>query len=165
MKCHAGCETKDVLKWAGLKMSALYLASSAGRPAKLKLRKAKPASVDDSTASKEAGKRRRRIVSIHPYLDADGQQRYQKLKYEPKSFAFRRPDGSGGWVYDMLGIDLILYRLSELVVADPDWPVFIVAGGKDVDRVGSVETVIVTCDAGGAGAQQSADTEMCAGRD
>jgi len=38
---------------------------------------------------------RRHVVGSYRYLDRDGQTlHYEKLRYEPKSFAFRRPDGN-----------------------------------------------------------------------
>jgi hypothetical protein len=39
------------------------------------------------------------LVARYNYHDADGRLVYQMLRFAPKSFAVRHPDGAGGWVY------------------------------------------------------------------
>ena len=40
-----------------------------------------------------------RIVATYPYTDAAGALLYEVLRYEPKTFRQRQPDGKGGWVW------------------------------------------------------------------
>jgi putative DNA primase/helicase len=60
----------------------------------------------------------RRIVCTYDYRDLDGTLRYQKVRYDPKDFRQRRPDGAGGWVWNLQGIPTrVLYRLPDLKAA------------------------------------------------
>jgi hypothetical protein len=90
---------------------------------------------------------RPRIVTLYSYEDENGKLRYQQVRLEPKDFRFRRPDGHGGWIWNLQGVSKILYRLRELIDAEE---VFIAEGERDVEtllRLGFV----ATCNAGGAG--------------
>ena len=75
----------------------------------------------------EAGKR---IVAEYSYHDEGGWLAYQKIRYEPKSFRLRRPDGKGGWVWNLDGVRLVPYRLKD-VQAAPE--IIFVEGEKDAD--------------------------------
>src|SRR5262249_32147431 len=46
----------------------------------------------------------KRVVATYDYRDAGGVLRYQAVRYQPKSFSQRRPDGSGGWINNMEGV-------------------------------------------------------------
>jgi hypothetical protein len=76
------------------------------------------------------------IVATYQYKDADGALLYEVLRYEPKTFRQRRPDGNGGWTWKA-GERRVLYRLQELLEY-PDASVFITEGEKDADRVASL---------------------------
>lgn len=93
---------------------------------------------------------RRWIVATYDYRDATGKLLYQSLRYEPKSFNQRHPDGNGGWVWRMDGVQRVLYRLPELLTADSAAPIFVVEGEKDADRLASLG-LIATTNVGGAG--------------
>ena len=84
----------------------------------------------------ENGNRRgtggRRIVSTYDYRDADGTLRYQSVRYEPKDFRQRRPDGKGDWIWNLHGVERVLYRLPEL---QGQAHAVIVEGERDVDRL------------------------------
>jgi hypothetical protein len=56
----------------------------------------------------------RRIVAIYDYTDGVGTLRYQVVRYVPKDFRMRRPDGRGGWIYSLTGVERVLYRLPDL---------------------------------------------------
>ena len=58
---------------------------------------------------------------------------YQVLRYEPKDFRQKRPDGNGGWIWK-LDERRVLYRWPELLKY-PDGTIFICEGEKDADRV------------------------------
>ena len=55
-----------------------------------------------------------RIVKTYDYTDADGGLLYQVCRLEPKSFRQRRPDGNGGWIWEV-GEHRVPYRLPELL--------------------------------------------------
>ena len=78
-----------------------------------------------------------------------GNVRYQVMRKAPKAFVQRRPDGKGGWVWNMEGVEPLPYRLPELLAA-PDKSVFISEGEKDADRLAK-EGLVATCNHGGAG--------------
>lgn len=61
-----------------------------------------------------------------------------------KEIRQRRPDGKGGYVWNLDGVQLLLYRLPELRAADPAEPVFAVAGEKCVEIMRSHGFVATT---------------------
>jgi hypothetical protein len=75
------------------------------------------------------------IVASYDYTDADGTLLYQVVRYDPKDFRQRRPDGNGGWTWK-LDERRVLYRWPELVKF-PHGTIFICEGEKDADRVAS----------------------------
>jgi len=90
----------------------------------------------------------KRIVATYDYRDESGVLLFQVVRYAPKTFRQRRPDGSGGWSWRVKGIRQVPYRLPELLAA-ADAPVFVVEGEKDADRLTSLG-LVATCNAGGA---------------
>jgi hypothetical protein len=78
-----------------------------------------------------------RLVATFDYTDTDGTLRYQVLKYDPKNFRQRRPDGDGGFIWGLDGVRRVLYRLPELLKYQ-DATVFVTEGEKDADRVASL---------------------------
>ncbi len=96
---------------------------------------------------KPAKKDRRRIVTAYDYLGADGKMVFQVTRWEPKTFTQRRPDGNGGWINSVKGIELVPYRLPSILQAKA---VFIVEGEKDVDALVALG-LAATCNAQGAG--------------
>jgi Family of unknown function (DUF5906) len=75
------------------------------------------------------------LEKTYDYVDADGALLYQKLRYVPKFFSWRRPDGKGGWIPER-GDRIVPYRLPELLQY-PDGTIFLCEGEKDADRVAS----------------------------
>src|SRR5437588_794884 len=51
------------------------------------------------------------VVATYDYLDESGALLYQKLRHEPKTFSFRRPDKDGGWIQNLTATRRVLYRL------------------------------------------------------
>jgi putative DNA primase/helicase len=74
----------------------------------------------------------RRIVATYDYRDADGTLVYQAVRYEPKDFLQRKPDGAGGWVWKTQGIRKLPYRLPDLQGKEVAW---VVEGEKDADAL------------------------------
>ena len=75
---------------------------------------------------------RSRIVANYDYHDASGTLLFQVVRFRPKDFRQRRPDGKGGWIWNVRGIELIPYRLPEVLQCEE---VFIVEGEKDADHL------------------------------
>ena len=76
-----------------------------------------------------------KIVATYDYQDADGKLLYQVVRYDPKDFRHRMPDGKGGWLHK--GSERrVPYRLPDLLKY-PDGTVFVCEGEKDADRVAS----------------------------
>ena len=103
-----------------------------------------------ASASYGASNGPRRIVAAYDYRDEAGALLYQAVRYLPEGFAQRQPDGSGGWIWNVKDVRLVLYRLTELRAADPAAPVFIPEGEKDVENLRTLGFV-ATCNAMGAG--------------
>lgn len=87
--------------------------------------------------NKPRDKSSRKIVAVYPYHDAAGNVVSEKVRYEPKDFRQRWPDGKGGYVWKKpAGAPAVLYRLPALIegiAAGQD--IFFVEGEKDVDRL------------------------------
>ncbi len=77
----------------------------------------------------------RQIVKTYDYRNAAGELLYQAVRYEPKDFRQRKPDGAGGWIHSLGDVERVLYRLPELLEDDGDRPVYIVEGEKDADAL------------------------------
>ena len=84
------------------------------------------------------------IIKTYDYMDKEGILKYQVVRYSDKSFKFRRPDGSGGWIYNLEGVKKILYMLPELLESSKTGEdICIVEGEKDVDslcKMGAIAT-------------------------
>jgi putative DNA primase/helicase len=88
--------------------------------------------------------------SLYEYASADGTVLYQAVRYAPKGFSQRRPDGNGGWIPK--GPEpghAVPYRLPELLASDIA-PVLIAGGEKDVENLRALGFT-ATCNHGGEG--------------
>jgi hypothetical protein len=73
------------------------------------------------------------IMKTYDYTDATGNLLFQTVRYEPKDFRQRRPDGNGRWIWNLNGIQLVLFRLPEIAKDIRDGlPIFVCEGEKDV---------------------------------
>ncbi|MEK7752024.1 MAG: CHC2 zinc finger domain-containing protein [Acidobacteriota bacterium] len=88
-----------------------------------------------------------RVVGAYDYTDEAGALLYQVVRFEPKDFRQRRPDGKGGWIWNLDGARRVLYRLPEALRARA---VFVVEGERDVDSLGKLG-LAATTNPGGAG--------------
>ena len=80
----------------------------------------------------EPPKHDRKLVKVYDYTDVAGKLLYQKLRYEPKQFSQRQPDGKNGWYYNLNGVKKVLYHLPDVISAKM---VFVVEGEKDADNL------------------------------
>src|SRR5208282_4186453 len=87
LHCHAGCSPEAVCESIGLKLADLF----PGKP--------------------ERNGGPRKVVATYDYTDEGGVLLHQKLRYVPKDFSMRRPDGKGGWIRNLKGVRRVLYRL------------------------------------------------------
>jgi putative DNA primase/helicase len=142
LKCHAGCSAADIVARLGMTLRDLFPCHE----------------------SANGNGHARKIVKTYDYIDAEGELKYQSVRYLPKGFFQRRPDGNGGWIWSMGDVERILYRLPALLVSAEDSPddlVFIVEGEKDAERLAGVE-LIATTNVGGAGKWKGADGDRYA---
>ncbi|MBM4041585.1 MAG: hypothetical protein FJ290_24050 [Planctomycetes bacterium] len=174
LHCYAGCPTEKVVEALGLRMADLF----------------------PKRASKQGGSDshapRGQIVAVYDYLDTFHKLVSQVVRFEPKGFTQRRPDGKGHWVWGLDKAEYvrnsvgdwskvrastpanaerrqfpatprILYRLPELLAADPNEWVFVVEGEKDADNLRAV-SLVATCNLGGAGKWKLVDDDPLTGR-
>jgi len=104
-----------------------------------------------------------RPEAIFQYRDADGNLLYEVCRFPGKRFLQRKPDGQGGYIWKTKDVKRVLYRLSELLKADPDKWIFIPEGEKHVDRLCSLG-LTATCNCGGAGKWLSEYNQYFKGR-
>ena len=109
------------------------------------------------------GNGKREIVAAYNDCDETGALLFQAVRFEPKDFRQRAPKPEGGWIWSTKGVRLVLYRLPELLAADPAAPVFIAEGEKDVDNLHHLG-LVATCNAGGAGKWRTEFAEHLEGR-
>jgi len=85
--------------------------------------------------SKSKDSANRRIIKTYDYLDESGKLLFQTVRYEPKDFAQRRPDpdNPGQWLWNLDGVEPVLYRLPELIKAPMQDFLIVCEGEKDVD--------------------------------
>jgi putative DNA primase/helicase len=80
------------------------------------------------------------VVASYDYHDENNKLLFQVVRFEPKDFRQRRPDGNGGWIWNLGKTRRVLYRLRDLIkVVAEGKPVCLVEGEKDVEsclRVG-----------------------------
>ena len=119
LHCHAGCAQRDVIE--ALKARGLW------------------------EPSHEVLNMNRRIIGTYDYSDEAGKLLYQVVRYEPKDFRQRRPDGCGGWIWKK-GQRQVLYHLPEVLEAPI---VFVVEGERDTETLRS-HGFVATTNAGGA---------------
>jgi hypothetical protein len=138
LKCFAGCANDRIMAALGLPMSALF-----DRPAE----------------------RRNSVVisATYDYCDENGVLLFQTVRYSPKRFLQRRPDGKGGWTWNLEGVRLVLYRLPEVIGAVKTGRVIFVAEGeRDADAL-TREGKVATCNPMGAGKWRPEFTDVLRG--
>jgi hypothetical protein len=129
-KCQA-CSESGGWKKLALKLGITLAQRKPGRPPKAK---AEP-----------------RIIATYDYQNTHGTLLFQTVRFDPKDFRQRRPDGAGNWIWNLDGVRRVLYRTPDLV--DPtilDAVVYVVEGEKDVETLRS-HGLVATCNPLGAG--------------
>jgi Protein of unknown function (DUF3631) len=115
---------------------------------------------------KSNGKDTRKVVAAHyDYMDESGAVLFQVVRFEPKTFRQRKPDGNGKWTWKLADVRRVLFRLPELIEGiAADHPVFIVEGEKDVLALNKLG-IIATTNPGGAGKWRCEFSEVLRGAD
>jgi putative DNA primase/helicase len=137
LHCYANCSTESIVTSLGLTMADLF-----------------------SDGGKMKASVRPKIVAVYNYTDESGTLLYQVLRYSPKNFRQRRPDGRGGWIWNLKGVRRVLYRLPEVQNART---VVICEGEKDCEAARNLD-VVATCNPGGAGKWQDEYSECLRGK-
>jgi hypothetical protein len=106
---------------------------------------------------------KKEIDKVYGYHGPDGVLRFEVVRFKnPKDFAQRAVIGTKR-VWKMKGVDLCLYRLPQLLAAQPHMPVFIVEGEKDADNL-AAKGQVATCNPMGAEKWKDAYSESLRGR-
>ncbi len=88
--CHAGCKIDEISAAIEVKVGELF-----------------------PTKSKPITKSR--IVATYDYRNENRDVLYQKVRYDPKKFEHRKPDGDGGWIWKLGDVRRVPFRLPELL--------------------------------------------------
>ncbi len=139
LHCHAGCRPEAIVEALGLQMGDLF-------------------------PRQERRKALGRIVATYDYHDAEGKLLFQAVRYDPKDFRQRRPNGHGGWVWNLNGVPRVLYRLPRLLAADPAELVCIAEGEKDADTLTGLGLLATTNPLGAGKWQKLTDDSVLCGR-
>lgn len=148
MRCHGGCETKDVLESVGLSMKDLFhdngdfptkapRKGSNGNGKSNKPVERKP-QIDVQSEIEKA----LTLVAVYNYTDESGNLLFQTCRYtDPqghKTFRQRRQDPSrpDKWLYNLGDTPRVLYNLPGVIQAIKEsMTVIVVEGEKDADRL------------------------------
>ena len=128
IRCHAGCESEDVLDALGLTW-------------------------EDLRADEESARAADPVVSTYVYADEQGKPLFEVLRTAGKQFRQRVPDRSapGGYRWSLGNTRRVLYRLpAVLAAAAAGATVYVCEGEKDVHALENAGAV-ATCNPGGAG--------------
>jgi hypothetical protein len=107
-----------------------------------------------------------RVAATYDYLGAGGSLLFQVVRFEPKDFRQRQPDGNGGWLWKVPSGLRVPYRLPAVIaaIAAGRTTVYICEGEKAVHAIESLG-LIGTCSPGGAGKWRAAYNPHFAGAD
>lgn len=123
--CHRGCSTDEICAALGLTVAGLFPEEQ------------------DNTSRNGKGK----IVEVYPYVDEHGDPLFEVVRFDPKGFSQRRPDGTWG----IKGVRRVLYRLPRVREAIKEGErVYVVEGERDVHALEALGKV-ATCNPMGAG--------------
>ncbi len=142
LKCHAGCETVDVLARVGKTFKDIM----------------PPREEPSSSGKKIIG------TTAYSYEDRDGALRFQSVRKQfddgSKEFYLRQPRPGGGWNNTIKGVELLPFRLPQLIAAvEAGEYILLLEGEKDVLRA-EKEGFWATTNATGAGKWQESYTDL-----
>jgi hypothetical protein len=124
--CHAGCTLEALTAAMGLEMGELFEAEPAPIPERV-------------------------VIERYDYVDENDTLLFQVERMRPKAFRQRRPNGHGGWEYQLGNTRRVLYRLPKVIEAvNAGEIICVVEGERDVHTLEGKGKVATTCP-GGAG--------------
>lgn len=107
---------------------------------------------------------RRHQVAAYDYRDEHGELFFQVVRFEPKDFRQRRPDGDG-WTWKIGGTRRVLFRLPEVLAAVAAGRTIYVAEGEKATLALVAAGLDATCSPGGAGKWRPEFAEALGGAD
>ena len=81
-------------------------------------------------------KTQKKIVATYDYTDEEGKVRFQVVRFEPKGFRQRTPDGQGGWLWKLGKVRRVLYRLPKVLEAKEAGVAVFLVEGESTDARG-----------------------------
>jgi putative DNA primase/helicase len=132
LHCHTGCGPDAIMAALGMTLADLMVPK------------------DRSTSTSG----RRQPIAMYPYKDESGALLYEVVRYEPKGFSQRRPEGARGYVYNLADVRRVIFRLDVLHATRPE-AVFVVEGEKDVQ---ALERLGLHATTNSGGASKSGET-------
>ncbi len=114
VKCYASCTREAILKSINLTAADLKIGNNGN--------------------GHKPRKDEKKEVAWYDYKDLNGNLVFQVVRFEPKTFRQRRPDGAGAWIWDLKGIEPVLYHRQEIkkeLLSGST--IYIVEGEKDAD--------------------------------
>ena len=113
MNCQAGCDFAKVVDALGMKPGDFFPSVRSSKP-------------------------RKSISVTYDYNSEDGEFLFQKVRFEPKDFSWRKKGSNGEWVWGK-GKPDVLYNLPEILeMAKEHSTCYLVEGEKDADAAMSV---------------------------
>lgn len=136
LNCFAGCQAVAICEAIDMKLADLF-------PAK--------------------EKRSREILATYDYTDEAGGLLYQVVRFAPKDFRQRRPDGAGGWIWNLKDTRRVLFGLPAILEAvEVGMTVWVAEGEKDVLVLRGIGG-LATCNPAGAGKWRDEYSEVLRG--
>ena len=146
-KCFAGCGKGNAID---------FVIQMTGRPFKEVIRELG----EKVGVPFPGGKSQGEIEATYDYQDETGTLLFQVVRFKPKKFRQRRPDGNGDWIWNLKEVRRVPYRLPEVLKAKD---VVIVEGEKDVESLRKLG-LTATCCPQGAGKWRKAFNEHFDGK-
>ena len=138
--CFAGCDAEAIIARAGMGWADVFADRSEPLPW---------IAPGPHRAGHGGGAGLGPVVAEYLYRNPDRSVRFRVTRHDPKTFRPWHLDAAGQWALGMGEAEPVLYRLPELLDADPGEPMLIAEGEKDVDRL-RAHGFVATCNPGGA---------------
>ena len=164
LHCFKGCPTKSICYAMGMTQSELFpdhgqKNNKGSRP---------PGGKKARSRQQRRTEGKFKKFAEYEYMDADKVVIYKAIEYRndqgKKDFTQCRPNGNGGWIENMRGVERVLYQLPELIESPKDQIVFVVEGEKKVNALRKWG-LIATCNVAGAGKWNKDYSKYLRGRD
>ena len=136
MKCHAGCETPNILGGAGIDFQMLLSPRDESAYGRWESTTDIWTPVTDPNTGRQL-----QPSHIYKYTDEQGELLFEVLRIptpKGKDFRQRHPDPSqkSGWKWNMNGVRRVLYHLPEVLKARANGEtIYLVEGEKDVETL------------------------------